>query len=93
MTLYIYLVKYRENEKIKYYTGQTNNPPRRLRQHRGEIHGGARCLKGREVLGMRVISWPETRRDALAFEKQFKKLSHASKAGWYEHCRDYEVKG
>ena len=50
------------------YIGCTNNLGRRLRQHNGELVGGARSTRGRRWRWrMRVLGFP-TQTDALRFE-------------------------
>ena len=62
------------------YVGITNNLPRRLRQHRGELAGGAkattRCAADWRV-GLTVAGF-QTHRQALQFEWAFK---HARRGG------------
>lgn len=56
------------------YCGITNNPTRRLRQHRGELTGGAAYTA--KHVGWRYayqIKGFTTRREALSFEYQLKK--------------------
>ena len=44
---FVYLV---QNRLDQFYCGVTNNPSRRIRQHRGELVGGAKALKGKAPL-------------------------------------------
>lgn len=61
------------------YTGISTNPARRLRQHSGEIKGGARNLRGKGPLQL-VWQWPvPDRATASALEYQIKQLSKAQK--------------
>ena len=54
------------------YIGATVDPARRLRQHCGQIKGGARRTRGREWKFECVISGFRTWREALQFEWRFK---------------------
>lgn len=59
------------------YVGMTNNPRRRLRQHNGELVGGARYTTSRLGAGawhyyMRVSGL--TKREALSFERCIKNV-------------------
>ena len=55
------------------YIGATVNPSRRLRQHNGELVGGARRTRNRGPWSfVRVISGFRTWREALQFEWAFK---------------------
>lgn len=61
------------------YTGVTTDPARRLRQHNGEIAGGAKYTKHRRPVKM---IWHETQPDrsgATKREYEIKKLSRADK--------------
>ena len=44
---YIVLSKDRKTDAVRTYCGMTNNLQRRIRQHNGEIAGGARYTRGR----------------------------------------------
>jgi structure-specific endonuclease subunit SLX1 len=57
------------------YVGATTDPKRRLRQHNGEIKGGARNTRGfRPWKMIRVIGPIETQSEALKEERRIKKL-------------------
>lgn len=51
------------------YKGFTVNPKRRLRQHNGEITGGARFTRGRRNRMAVLIAGFPSKRDALSFER------------------------
>lgn len=55
------------------YIGMTNNPSKRLRQHNGEIVGGARATQSKRPYEMFcIISGFNKRTDALSYEWHFK---------------------
>jgi predicted GIY-YIG superfamily endonuclease len=57
------------------YVGATTDESRRLRQHNGEIKGGARATRGfRPWRLVRVIGPIPTQREALREERRVKKL-------------------
>ncbi|HAW92614.1 TPA: hypothetical protein DCX24_07670 [Candidatus Azambacteria bacterium] len=61
------------------YTGISTDPARRLRQHNGELTGGAKALRGKGPLQL-VYQQPMTNRaEASKAEYQFKQLSRAAK--------------
>lgn len=57
------------------YVGATTDPHRRLRQHNGEIKGGARNTRGfRPWRLIRVVGPIGTQKEALREERRIKKL-------------------
>lgn len=73
---YVYVI---ENRLGQYYTGITTDPNRRLRQHSGELKGGARALKGKGPLQFRLILSVCDRSQALKTEYAIKQLSKREK--------------
>ena len=59
----------------KTYVGATVDPDRRLRQHNGEICGGARATKGRCWNRRFLVGGFEDERAALRFEWRWKYLT------------------
>jgi predicted GIY-YIG superfamily endonuclease len=59
----------------KTYVGATINPARRLRQHNGEISGGACATRGRSWTRAALIGGFEDERSALRFEWRWKYLT------------------
>jgi structure-specific endonuclease subunit SLX1 len=59
----------------KTYVGATINPDRRLRQHNGEIAGGARATHGRKWKRVFLVSGFADERAALRFEWRWKYLT------------------
>lgn len=57
------------------YVGATVNPDRRLRQHNGEICGGARATKGRCWRRAYLVGGFSDERAALRFEWRWKYLT------------------
>lgn len=68
MAFYVYWI----TSANRSYIGATVDPARRLRQHCGEIKGGARRTRGRQWEFECVISGFRTWREALQFEWRFK---------------------
>lgn len=57
------------------YVGATTDPERRLRQHNGEIKGGARATRGFRPWRIgRIIGPIDSQRAALREERRVKKL-------------------
>lgn len=67
MTYFCYLIK----SYNKTYIGITNNLKKRLRQHNGELTGGAKCTRGSEWYYHTVVG-PFTINEALRFEWYWK---------------------
>lgn len=61
------------------YTGITTDPQRRLRQHRGELKGGARYTRARLPLTLVWLESQQDRASATRREMQLKKLKAAEK--------------
>jgi len=59
----------------KTYVGATIDPNRRLRQHNGEISGGARATHGRQWRREFLVGGFEDERSALRFEWRWKYLT------------------
>jgi predicted GIY-YIG superfamily endonuclease len=59
----------------KTYVGATINPDRRLRQHNGEIAGGARATHGRKWKRVFLVSGFADERAGLRFEWRWKYLT------------------
>ncbi|AMJ95313.1 endonuclease [Alteromonas stellipolaris] len=75
-TWYLYLI---ENKLGQLYTGITTSPARRISQHRGDIVGGARALKGKGPLHFRAIFLIGDRSTASQIEYKVKRLSKQKK--------------
>lgn len=55
------------------YVGKTNNPTRRIRQHNGEIVGGAKATSSKRPYKMYcIIEGFQTEHDALSYEWNIK---------------------
>ena len=71
MNNYCYILKNDENNKT--YNGYTNNLNRRIRQHNGEIKGGAKSTQCEKTWKFyAVIAGFETRKEALSCEWKIK---------------------
>jgi len=70
---YCYLLQSECRKKT--YVGATINPDRRLRQHNGELVGGARATHGRQWKRVALVGGFLDERSALRFEWRWKYLS------------------
>lgn len=61
------------------YTGISTDPARRLRQHNGELKGGARALRGKGPLSLVYQQAMPDRAAASKAEYQVKQLSKEAK--------------
>lgn len=68
-----------ENKLGHLYTGITTDPVRRLRQHRGELAGGAKALKGKSPIHFKAVFIIGTRAQACQLESQVKRMTTANK--------------
>lgn len=72
---YLLLCTWKQNsKKKKTYIGytKTNNLVKRLRQHNGELTGGAKCTKGYINCYAAVVHGFETKNKAMSFEYKWK---------------------
>lgn len=71
------------------YTGCTTDPARRIRQHNGEISGGARYTRTRRPVILLAAVTAKDRSTAQKEEARIKRLSRAQKQSW---CLQHGVK-
>ena len=62
-----------------YYTGKTTNLTKRLRQHNGEIKGGAKYTRVRRPIQLGYSETHSTNKNACQREEELKQLSHKEK--------------
>lgn len=72
----LYLVRTRSGSL---YAGISTDPQRRLRQHQGELTGGARALRGKGPLSLVWTFAAQNRSHASTLEYQLKQLKKADK--------------
>jgi structure-specific endonuclease subunit SLX1 len=77
----------------KTYVGATVNPDRRLRQHNGEIRGGARATSGRSWARRFLIGTFDTEREALRFEWYWKYLTRTAPGDTFLERRCHALAG
>jgi putative endonuclease len=76
---YVYMVRCRDGSL---YTGITYNLERRIRQHNGELGGGAKYTKSRAPIELLYAEKYLTRREAARREYEIKHtLNHEQKLG------------
>lgn len=61
------------------YAGITTDPARRLRQHKGELSGGAKYTAPRQVVGYAALWRAADRSAASKLEYALKRLTHPQK--------------
>ena len=62
------------SEKGPYYVGSTTDPARRIRQHNGELAGGARCTRANRPWHPAALYGPyKNRSEAFKAERALKK--------------------
>ena len=64
----------------RFYTGITTDPLRRVREHNGELRGGAKATRAGRPWSLVYTEPFENKGNALRREAAIKKLSHAKKA-------------
>lgn len=75
------------------YTGISTDPARRLRQHSGQLAGGAKALRGKGPLQL-VYQQPLTDKSAAAkAEYQLKQLPRAAKQALIAAYQQSEING
>ena len=73
---YVYILRC---EGGSLYTGITTDPARRLRQHKGELSGGAKFTAWKKPLGYAAVWTAPDRSAASRLEARIKRLTHAQK--------------
>lgn len=73
---YVYLLRTASNTL---YTGITTDPARRIRQHSGELRGGAKALRGKAPLHYHCIFEVDDKSQALSLEAWIKQRRRSSK--------------
>jgi putative endonuclease len=73
---YLYMVRTATGQL---YTGISTDPVRRLRQHNGELSGGAKALRGKGPLTLVYQQAMPNRREASKAEYKIKQLPKAAK--------------
>jgi predicted GIY-YIG superfamily endonuclease len=76
---FCYLLLSDDNKRT--YVGATVDPDRRLRQHNGEIAGGASATRGRTWRRVCFVEGFPSEREALQFEWKWKNLSRGYTGG------------
>ena len=80
MSWYCYLLSC----ESKTYVGATIDPDRRLRQHNGELSGGAKATRGNKWERKCLVGQFENQHDALSFEWHWKHNSKKCKGAALE---------
>ena len=78
----VYILRCSDNT---FYTGITTNIKRRIRQHDGEIKGGATYTKGRSPVKVIYVEKNLTKSEALKKEILIKKLSRKQKQNFIKN--------
>lgn len=83
---FCYMLEAVDGGRAKTYVGATVNPDRRLRQHNGELSGGARATSGRRWARRFLVGGFPDERAALRFEWRWKYLTRTGAPGdtWLE---------
>jgi len=90
---YVYIVKLlNKDDRLTHYTGMTNNPQRRFKQHQGLIPGGARYCLSRRIIEMFIIYRFDSRSEALKAEKNLKRKNWHQKGRACVHAL-FSIKG
>lgn len=72
------------------YAGVTNSIGKRLRQHKGELEGGARYTRSRRPVSLYFYWNYDTKSEALKAERAFKRLSRKQKLERIHEQREAE---
>jgi structure-specific endonuclease subunit SLX1 len=82
---FCYMLVSIDEKKQKTYVGATVNPDRRLRQHNGELSGGARATSGRKWRRRFLVQGFDNEKAALRFEWRWKYLTRQAPGdSWME---------
>lgn len=84
MAFYTYMVACRDGS---YYIGKTTNIQKRLRQHNGEIKGGAKYTASKRPVVLTYLEEFSTHKESAQREYALKKLTHKERqALLQENC-------
>ncbi len=76
MVHYVYILRCSDNS---FYIGQTNNLQRRIKQHNGEVTGGAKYTLGRRPVILVYSETHASHSEAFTRERLLKKLNRKQK--------------
>lgn len=79
---FVYLIRCRGDTL---YAGITTDLARRMRQHRGEMPGGAKFTRAHPPLALEAVWCAEDRSAASKLEARLKQRSHAEKLSLIAH--------
>lgn len=77
MEYYVYILECSDGS---FYTGIANNLEKRLKEHNGELKGGAVYTRSKRPVKLVHFEEYETRKEALKREREIKKMDRAKKA-------------
>ena len=75
-TYFVYILRCSDNS---FYTGIATNLEKRLKEHNGELKGGAKYTKGKGPVVLKHFEKFATRSEALEREYEIKQLTKAQK--------------
>ena len=82
---FCYMLASCDDKRAKTYVGATIDPDRRLRQHNGELSGGAKATAGRVWKRRFLVGGFEDEKAALRFEWRWKYLTRQAPGdSWLE---------
>lgn len=76
MRYFVYMVRCSDNSL---YTGFTNNLDKRIKQHNGDLPGGAQYTRSKRPVEYVYQEVFDNQRDAMRREIEIKKLNHKEK--------------
>nr|MBI5455422.1 GIY-YIG nuclease family protein [Candidatus Levybacteria bacterium] len=76
MIFYVYIV---ECSDKSYYTGIATNLEKRIKEHNGELKGGAKYTRGKGPVILKHSEIFKTRGEALKREAEIKKMQRSEK--------------
>ncbi|MDP2715168.1 GIY-YIG nuclease family protein [Rheinheimera sp.] len=85
---YLYMV---QTANGMLYTGISTDPKRRLRQHSGELAGGAKALRGKGPLTLVYSQSLSDKSSAAKAEYQLKQLPRTAKLALVERYNQSEI--
>lgn len=85
---YLYMV---QTAAGQLYTGISTDPVRRLRQHSGDLVGGAKALRGKGPLTLVYQQAMPDRSEASKAEYKLKKLPKAAKLALWQSASASEI--